>query len=71
MITFTLEGTYIKLDQLLKAVGIVDSGGQAKHLIANGLVSVNRVPVLERGKKIYPGDQVVCDRQAIQVVNHE
>lgn len=67
MIHFTIEGEYIKLDQLLKAVGIADSGGQAKHLIVTGLVKVNGVTATERGKKVKPGDQVMCEREVIQV----
>ena len=67
MIRFKVEGEYIKLDQLLKAVNIADSGGQAKHLIVTGLVRVNGSVVTERGKKIRPGDQVMYDREVIQV----
>ncbi len=67
MIRFNVEGNYIKLDQLLKAVGIADSGGQAKHLIATGMVKVNQVEATQRGKKIRPGDEVICDREVIVV----
>ncbi|MDW7672486.1 MAG: RNA-binding S4 domain-containing protein [Bacillota bacterium] len=67
MIHFTIEGDYIKLDQLLKAVSIADSGGQAKHLIRTGMVKVNGAVAAERGKKIRSGDQVICDREVIQV----
>jgi len=68
MIEFTLEGDYIKLDQLLKAVSIADSGGQAKHLIVTGMVKVNGTVATERGKKIRQGDEVLCDRQLIRVI---
>lgn len=67
MIRFKLETEYIKLDQLLKAIGIADSGGQAKHLISIGMVQVNRVEVTERGKKIRPGDEVTCEKEVIIV----
>ena len=67
MIHFTIEGDYIKLDQLLKAASIADSGGQAKHLINSGLVKVNGAVAIERGKKIRSGDQVICDQEVIQV----
>jgi ribosome-associated protein len=67
VIHFTIEGDYIKLDQLLKAVSIADSGGQAKHLISTGMVKVNGAVATERGKKIRSGDQVICDREVIQV----
>lgn len=67
MIHFTIEGDYIKLDQLLKATSIADSGGQAKHLINTGMVKVNGVVATERGKKIKSGDHVICDREVIRV----
>ena len=52
---------YIKLDQLLKFAGIVDSGVFAKEIIWDGLVSYNGEVCTMRGKKVYPGDKVVVD----------
>ena len=49
---------YIKLDQLLKFVGIADNGGFAKIIIQNGDVKVNNEVTLLRGKKIKNGDIV-------------
>jgi len=66
-----ISGEYIRLDQLLKAANLAGSGGQAKILIASGLVKVNGSVVRERGKKIYPGDEVICDRQKLQVKKPE
>lgn len=48
----------INLDQLLKWQGIADTGGQAKHMIEEGLVSINKITATERRKKIHPGDEV-------------
>jgi ribosome-associated protein len=48
----------IKLDQFLKRVGAVQSGGEAKQHILNGLVSVNGEPETRRGRKLKQGDQV-------------
>jgi ribosome-associated protein len=53
-----IKTPFIKLDQLLKYSGLVDSGGDAKDIILSGLIKLNDVVVLERGKKIYPGDCV-------------
>lgn len=47
---------YIRLDQLLKFANIADSGGFAKIIIKEGMVSINGDIVLQRGKKVYPGD---------------
>ena len=52
---------YIKLDQLLKFAGIVDSGVFAKEIIWDGLVTYNGEVCTMRGKKVYPGDRVVVD----------
>ncbi len=69
MIHFEIEGEFIKLDQLLKAASIADSGGHAKFLISSGLVKVNGKPAFERGKKIRPGDEVIVDQQIIRTVS--
>ena len=49
---------YIKLDQLLKFSGIVDSGVFAKEIILDGLEKYNGEVCTMRGKKVYPGDKV-------------
>ena len=46
----------MKLDQFLKWVGQVDTGGQAKHLIKAGKVSVNGISEVKRGRKLNEGD---------------
>jgi ribosome-associated protein len=53
-----ISGEYIKLDSFLKAVNEAASGGEAKILIAEGLVSVNGEVELRRGRKLRPGDLV-------------
>ena len=58
METVTITGPFIKLDSLLKFTSLVSSGGEAKTVIADGLVGVNGETCLMRGKKIYPGDRV-------------
>jgi len=49
---------YIKLDSFLKLVGAVNSGGEAKILITEGLVFVNGEKEFRRGRKLYNGDKV-------------
>ena len=51
----------IKLDQFLKLASIVQSGGEAKHLIKSGVVSVNGEEELRRGRKLKSGDTVSVD----------
>jgi ribosome-associated protein len=50
---------YIKLDSFLKLVSEAGSGGEAKILIAEGMVTVNGEPEFRRGRKLRPGDIVV------------
>ena len=53
-----IETEFIKLDALLKFAVLVGSGGEAKTVIADGMVSVNSEVCTMRGKKIRPGDTV-------------
>lgn len=52
MTEITIESEYIKLDQFLKLAEIASTGGHAKFLIQEGLVTVNDEIELRRGKKI-------------------
>ena len=53
---------FIKLDQLIKYAGIVESGSRAKELILTGNVLVNNCSCIQRGKKIYP-DDIICIKE--------
>ena len=48
----------IALDMFLKLADVVQSGGQAKHLIQGGGVLVNGEVEKRRGRKLRPGDSV-------------
>jgi ribosome-associated protein len=52
---------FIKLDSFLKMVNLVGSGGEAKIIIGDGVVSVNGETETRRGRKLYPGDKVSLD----------
>ncbi len=45
---------FIKLDQFLKWLDVVDSGSEAKEIILDGKVKVNDEVETRRGRKIYP-----------------
>ena len=45
---------FIKLDQFLKWIAVVDSGSEAKEVILDGKVKVNDEVQTRRGRKIYP-----------------
>ena len=45
---------FIKLDQFLNWLAVVDSGSEAKEIILDGKVKVNDEVETRRGRKIYP-----------------
>lgn len=55
-----IQTEWIKLDQLLKFSGAVDTGGHGKELILSGKVMVNGEVCLQRGRKIRPGDLITA-----------
>jgi ribosome-associated protein len=55
---FSLEGEYVELNQLLKLVGICDSGGAGKMVVASGDVSVDGKVELRKTCKIRAGQVV-------------
>lgn len=57
----------IKLDQFLKLAQVVESGGQAKHLIQTGMVFVNGVIEMRHGRKLRAGDVVVVEGEELVV----
>jgi ribosome-associated protein len=57
-LTFDLRGEYVELNQLLKLVGIVDSGGAGKAIVASGEVSVDGKVELRKTCKIRAGQVV-------------
>lgn len=63
-----LNEEYIKLGQALKAAGLVGSGVEAKIVIQDGLVSVNGEVDTRRGKKLYGGEVIEFDGQAVKIV---
>jgi ribosome-associated protein len=58
---------YIELNQLLKFVGLVETGGQANYCISDGQVKVNDVVELRKRNKIRIGFQIEFDGHRIIV----
>ena len=52
---------FIKLQDLLKFSGAVETGGDAKRRIQEGRVAVNGETCTMRGKKLRPGDRAAID----------
>lgn len=49
---------YITLGQFLKHANLISTGGQARDYIAENTIKVNTDVTEQRGKKLYPGDNV-------------
>ncbi len=64
---FTLNADYVELNQLLKLVGICDSGGAGKMLVASGVVSVDGQIELRKTCKIQDGQVVTLKGVQIKV----
>ena len=63
----TIDSEFIKLQDLLKLGGAVDTGGMAKVVIQNGEVEVNGEICTMRGKKMRKGDYAVFDGLKLEV----
>ena len=55
---FKLQEEYIRLDDLLKLTGCVQTGGQAKVLIQGGEVHLGGEVCTMRGKKLRGGEVI-------------
>ena len=53
-----IHGETIRLGQLLKLAGIVDSGSEVKAFLATEPVLVNNQPEARRGRQLHPGDTI-------------
>ncbi|MEU1206554.1 RNA-binding S4 domain-containing protein [Nocardia sp. NPDC056611] len=53
-----IEDEVIRLGQFLKLANLIDSGSEAKTVIAQGLVRVNDEVELRRGRQLHAGDVV-------------
>lgn len=57
-VSFELNGEFVELNQLLKLVGLCDSGGAGKVMVASGVVKVDGKKELRKTAKIRAGQQV-------------
>ncbi len=66
--TFQLAGEFIELNVLLKLLALVPSGGAAKALISEGLVTVDDAVETRKARKLRVGQVVRLDDQEIHIV---
>ena len=58
---------FVELNQLLKLVGLCDSGGAGKQLVASGVVRVDGAVELRKTAKIRAGQRVQVGDAEIRV----
>ncbi len=61
----------VALYKIFKMENLVASGGEAKFVIADGLVTVNGEIETRKRKKIFPGDVVAFAGNKLQVILEE
>ena len=66
-VSFELNGEFVELNQLLKLVGLCDSGGAGKMMVASGEVKVDGKQELRKTAKIRAGQQVTVGDVKITV----
>jgi ribosome-associated protein len=66
-IDFDLTAEFVELNQLMKLVGLVDSGGAGKNMVASGAVSVDGKQELRKTAKIRSGQTVTVGDLQIRV----
>ena len=66
-IDFDLTSEFVEVNQLLKLVGLVDSGGAGKNMVASGVVSVDGKQELRKTAKIRSGQTVSLGDLQIRV----
>jgi len=64
---FKIEGDYIELLGLLKAIGIAQTGGHAKMIVDDGVVFRNGEVELRKRAKLIPGDTIQIDDIQIEL----
>lgn len=66
--TFEIEGEYIELIGLLKALGIAETGGHAKQIVDTGVVVRNGLIETRRRAKLIKGDEIRIEDLVIELI---
>jgi ribosome-associated protein len=64
-----IRGQMIRLGQLLKLAGMIDSGAEVKGFLATEPAWVNGEPEARRGRQLYPGDVVRVGERELRVIS--
>jgi len=66
-ISVKLQSSPTELYKILKFEGLVASGGEAKQVIADGLVTVNGETETRKRKKIVAGDTIQFNGENMEI----
>jgi ribosome-associated protein len=62
-----IRGEMIRLGQLLKVAGVIDSGAEVKAFLAEQAVLVNGEREDRRGRQLHPGDVVTVGDDELRI----
>ena len=65
---FAVTGEYIELMGLLKALGIAETGGHAKHNVDSGIVYRNGQIETRRRAKLIKGDILLIEDLKVELI---
>ncbi len=65
--TFPSAGESIRLGQALKLSGLAETGGEARALVEDGVVTVNDEVETRRGRQLRDGDVVAVGGEALRI----
>lgn len=65
---FAVNGEYIELMGLLKALGIAETGGHAKHIVDSGIVYRNGQIEIRRRAKLIKGDILLIEDVKVELI---
>jgi len=68
-IEFKIKTEFVPLCDLLKLVGLADSGGRGKSMVAEGLVIVDDYIEYRKTAKIRAGQVVCCEGTRIHIIS--
>lgn len=63
-----ITGEMIRLGQLLKVAGVIESGAEVKAFLADRPVLVNGEREDRRGRQLHPGDVVSLGEEELRVM---
>jgi ribosome-associated protein len=66
-----IRGSMIRLGQLLKLSGVIDSGAEVKAFLATEPVWVNGEREQRRGRQLHPGDTVRAGERELRLTSGE